>query len=83
MCYVITQFQASKASKADNSELINSRVPGAALLMSTCLRQGHNTKVANPSSNSEKPEIVIFSFRLSFVVSQSGERVEDIFNSEV
>lgn len=45
MCYVIAQLQADKAYKADNSELINSRVPGAALLTRRCLRQGHNMEV--------------------------------------
>lgn len=67
MCYVITQLQAYKA---DNSELINCRVPGAALLTSRCLRQGHNAEVTSPLSNSEKPEIVIFCFRHSFAVNQ-------------
>lgn len=68
MCYVITQLQAYKA---DNSELINSRVPGATLFASRCRRQGHNMEVTNALSNSEKPEIVIFCFRHSFVVNQS------------
>lgn len=49
-CYVITQLQAYKA---DNSELINSRVPGATLLTSRCLGQGHNMEVSSPLSNSE------------------------------
>lgn len=67
MCYVITQLQAYKA---DNSELINHRVPGAALLTSRCLRQGHNVEVTSPLSNGEKQEIVIYCFRRSFAVSQ-------------
>lgn len=62
-CYVITYLQAYKA---DNSYLINSRVPGAALLTSRCRRQGHSMKVTSPLSNAEKPEIVIFCFRHSF-----------------
>lgn len=45
VCYVIAQLQAHKA---DNGELINSRVPGAALLTSRCLRQGHSTEVTSP-----------------------------------
>ena len=48
MCNVITQLQAYKA---DNSELINSRVPGAVPLMSRCLRQGQNMEVTSPLSN--------------------------------
>lgn len=74
MCNVITQLQACKA---DNSELINSRVPGAALLVSRCLRQGQNMEVTSPLSNSEKPELVIFCFRHSFAVTQWGQRVDD------
>lgn len=67
MCYVITQLQAYKA---DNSELINRRVPGATLFASRCRRQGHNKEVTNALSNSEKPEIVIFCFRHCSVVNQ-------------
>lgn len=45
MCYVITQLQAFKA---DNSELINGRAPGAAPLTGKRLRQGHNMEVTSP-----------------------------------
>lgn len=41
MRYVITVLRADKAHKADNGELINSRVPGAAPLARRRLRQGH------------------------------------------
>lgn len=57
------------ANKADNSELINSRFPGATFLTGRCLRQGHNMEVATPLNKSEKPEIVISRFRHSFAVS--------------
>lgn len=80
MCYVITQLQAYKAG---NSELINSRVPGATLLASRCRRQGHNMGVTNTLSNSEKPEIVIFCFRCSFIVSLEGQIVEDMLKSKI
>lgn len=55
-CYAITQLQADKAYKADKSELINRRVPGAALHTRRCLRQGHNIEVISPNSNSKKPD---------------------------
>lgn len=71
-----------QAYKADNCELINSRVPGAALLTCRCLRQGHSAEVTSPLSNGEKPELVIFCFRHSFAVSQDGQRMEDTLTSE-
>lgn len=51
MCYVITQLPAYKA---DNSELINSRDPGAAFLTGTCLRQGHNMEVTTTCNDMEE-----------------------------
>lgn len=52
-----------RAFKADNSDLINSRVPGAGLLTSRCLRQGHDAEVTGPFINSGKPEIAVLYFR--------------------
>lgn len=59
MCYVIAQLQAYKA---DNRELINGRVPGAALPREQ-MSETRSRRGGDQSYVSEKPEIVLFDFR--------------------